>query len=92
VQRQRLVADESIGTNVPTVMAGQQFVVEALVLSVAGGLIGLALGSAIPVAVTLFGLLEAPVTLSSALFAAGFSLAVGLFFGSYSARRPARPN
>ena len=67
-----------------------QFVVEALVLSVAGGLIGLALGSVLPVAVTALGLLEAPVSLSSALIAIGFSLAVGLFFGIYPARRAAR--
>ena len=42
------------------------------------------------VVVTLLGVLEAPVTLSSALIAVGFSLAVGLFFGIYPARRAAR--
>lgn len=67
-----------------------QFVVEALALSLAGGLVGLAMGSVIPVAVTLLGLLDAPVTLSAALIAVGFSLAVGLFFGIYPARRAAR--
>jgi putative ABC transport system permease protein len=67
-----------------------QFVVEALALSVAGGLFGLALGSVIPMAVTALGLLDAPVTLSSAAIAVGFSLAVGLFFGIYPARRAAR--
>ncbi|GAB4424641.1 MAG: ABC transporter permease [Chloroflexi bacterium OHK40] len=67
-----------------------QFVVEALVLSLTGGLLGLLLGSVIPLAVTILGLLDAPVTLSAALIAIGFSLAVGLFFGIYPARRAAR--
>jgi putative ABC transport system permease protein len=67
-----------------------QFVFEALALSLTGGLIGLALGSLIPLAVTLLGLLEAPVTLNSALIAVGFSLAVGLFFGIWPAQRAAR--
>ncbi|HMQ31134.1 MAG TPA: FtsX-like permease family protein [Chloroflexaceae bacterium] len=67
-----------------------QFVVEALTLSLTGGLVGLTLGSVIPVAVTLLGLLDAPVTLSAAVIGVGFSLAVGLFFGIYPARRAAR--
>jgi putative ABC transport system permease protein len=67
-----------------------QFVVEALVLSVTGGLLGLLIGSIIPIAVTALGLLEAPVTISAATIAIGFSLAVGLFFGIYPAQRAAR--
>ena len=67
-----------------------QFVVEALVLSVAGGLIGLAFGAVAPIAATVLGYLKAPVTLSSALIAVGFSLAVGLFFGIYPARRASK--
>jgi putative ABC transport system permease protein len=67
-----------------------QFVVEALVLSVLGGLFGLAIGSIIPIAVTALGLLDAPVTISAASIAIGFSLAVGLFFGIYPAQRAAR--
>jgi putative ABC transport system permease protein len=69
-----------------------QFVVEALVLSLVGGLIGLAVGSIAPVVVTLIGVLEAPVTVSSVLIAVSFSTAVGLFFGIYPARRAAQLN
>jgi putative ABC transport system permease protein len=69
-----------------------QFVVEALVLSTFGGLLGLLLGSAIPLTITLLGLLNAPVTASTVLIAVGFSMAVGLFFGIYPARRAARLN
>ncbi len=67
-----------------------QFVVEAAVISVAGGLIGLALGGGIALLVTLTGLLTATVTASSVALAVGFSLAVGLFFGIYPAQRAAK--
>jgi putative ABC transport system permease protein len=69
-----------------------QFVVEALVLSTTGGLIGLIVGSIIPIAVTLLGVLEAPVTLNAVLLSVGFSMAVGLFFGIYPAQRAAQLN
>ncbi len=69
-----------------------QFVVEALVISLAGGLIGLAIGSGIALIVTLTGLVTASITASSVLLAVGFSLAVGLFFGIYPAQRAARLN
>jgi putative ABC transport system permease protein len=67
-----------------------QFVVEALTLSLFGGLLGLLLGGAIAMAVTLSGLLDAPVSVGSVLLAVGFSTAVGLFFGIYPAQRAAR--
>ncbi|NNJ10111.1 FtsX-like permease family protein [Chloroflexales bacterium ZM16-3] len=69
-----------------------QFVVEALVLSTAGGMIGLAIGSSIPIIITLTGLLDAPVTWTTMLIAVGFAMAVGLFFGIYPARRAAQLN
>jgi len=69
-----------------------QFIVEASVVSVTGGIIGLALGALIAGLVTLSGVLTATVSLSSVALALGFSLAVGLFFGIYPARRAARLN
>ena len=69
-----------------------QFVFEALGLSLAGGLIGLALGAGIALAVTLSGLLTATVTLSSVILAVGFSAAIGIFFGFYPARQAAALN
>ena len=69
-----------------------QFIVEALVVSVTGGVIGLAFGALIAGLVTLSGVLTATVSLSSVVLAVGFSLAVGLFFGIYPARRAARLN
>lgn len=67
-----------------------QFVVEAVTLCLAGGLIGLALGALIAFGVSLTGFIEAPVSPTSVAIALGFSLAVGLFFGIYPARRAAR--
>ena len=69
-----------------------QFVVEALGMSLAGGLIGLAVGAGIAGLVTLTGLLQTTVSLTSVLLAVGFSLAVGLFFGIYPAQRAAKLN
>jgi len=69
-----------------------QFIVEAVVISVTGGLIGLALGGGLMEAISLSGLFSTPVTLSSAIIAVGFSMAVGLFFGIYPAQRAAKLN
>jgi putative ABC transport system permease protein len=69
-----------------------QFIVEALVLSTIGGLIGLAVGSIIPLAVSALGILNAPITASAVAISVGFSMAVGLFFGIYPARRAAQLN
>jgi putative ABC transport system permease protein len=69
-----------------------QFVVEALVLSLIGGLIGLGLGSLVAYLVTLSELMTAVVTPGAVALAVGFSMAVGLFFGIYPAQRAARLN
>jgi putative ABC transport system permease protein len=67
-----------------------QFLIEAMVVSVIGGLIGLMLGFGISTVVRLTGLITPVVTPSAALLALSFSVAVGLFFGIYPARRAAR--
>ena len=70
-----------------------QFIVEATVISLVGGLIGLVLGCGIAFAVTASGLLfDAAVTPGAVLLALSFSTAVGLFFGIYPAQRAARLN
>ncbi len=67
-----------------------QFLTEAVVLAVLGGLIGVVLGvlgaTAIDLAVPQ---LDTSVALDSILLAVGFSVAVGLFFGIYPAARAA---
>jgi putative ABC transport system permease protein len=69
-----------------------QFIVEAVTISVVGGLIGLALGGALVTGVTLSGLFTAPVTPVAVVVSIGFSMAVGLFFGIYPAQRAAQLN
>jgi putative ABC transport system permease protein len=68
----------------------QQFLVEALVVSLFGGIVGLLFGSLISFGVGLTGLITPVVTPSAMLLALSFSMAVGLFFGIYPARRAAR--
>ena len=67
-----------------------QFVIEALMLSVAGGLLGIALGAAGSLIIS--RLAEWPVVIGSQamLAAAAFATVVGLFFGYYPARQAAR--
>jgi putative ABC transport system permease protein len=69
-----------------------QFIVEAVVISVFGGLLGLAVGAGVALLVTLSGALNAIVSPGSVVLALGFSMAVGLFFGIYPARRAAQLN
>jgi len=69
-----------------------QFLIEAIVLSLLGGFLGIGLGYGIsmwlPNAIPDFE--ETVVTLDSVLLATGFAAAVGLFFGVYPATRAAR--
>ena len=65
-----------------------QFLVEAVVLSVTGGLIGIAVGAAGALAISrLVEGFRAVVSPDAILLATGFSAAVGLFFGLYPAWR-----
>jgi putative ABC transport system permease protein len=67
-----------------------QFLVEAVVLSMIGGLLGILLGTGIAALVERLGLMTTVVSTQSVLLATGFSVAVGLFFGIYPSMRAAR--
>jgi putative ABC transport system permease protein len=67
-----------------------QFMLEALIISLLGGLIGLVLGVLIALAVNLSGQIRAAPSLSAAALAVGFAMAVGLFFGIAPARSAAQ--
>jgi len=69
-----------------------QFLLEAVVLSVLGGVIGILLGVGLAQVVDMTGVMSSVVTLSSVLMAVGFSLAIGLFFGIYPANQAAGLN
>jgi len=70
-----------------------QFLIEAMVLSMIGGFVGILLGALGAQAVShLSEQLQTVVSPQAVLLATGFSAAVGLFFGIYPATRAARLN
>lgn len=66
-----------------------QFLSETLMLTIAGGILGIFLGTCIPFFVTYFGNMPTVVTASSLVLAFGISATVGLIFGLYPAYRAA---
>ena len=66
-----------------------QFLVEAVVLSLAGGVLGVMLGVASSRIISAFVHWPTIISLSSILLASFFSIAIGVFFGLYPARRAA---
>jgi putative ABC transport system permease protein len=67
-----------------------QFLVETLVLSITGGMLGVGLGWGIAALLSAANVIQAQVTPSSVALAFLFSGAVGVFFGLYPAYRAAR--
>jgi len=67
-----------------------QFLVETTVLSLIGGLLGIALGVALPGLITHFAGMATVVKWWSLFLSVGISLGVGLVFGIYPALRAAR--
>jgi putative ABC transport system permease protein len=66
-----------------------QFLLEAIILSLAGGAIGIALGVGIALLVDSSGVSNTIVTSQAVMLAVSFSVAVGLFFGIYPANHAA---
>jgi putative ABC transport system permease protein len=77
----------ALGARKRDVMA--QFLIEAIVLSAMGGLIGAVLGVGVARLVGEATGWSTPITAGSILLAMGFSAAVGVFFGWFPARRAA---
>ncbi|MGE0363648.1 MAG: ABC transporter permease [Vicinamibacterales bacterium] len=69
-----------------------QFLIEAVVLSVAGGLIGILLGVTAAAAVGRLMAWPVAVTAGAVTMAFAFAVAVGIFFGFYPARKAAALN
>jgi putative ABC transport system permease protein len=67
-----------------------QFLVESATLSLVGGLIGIAFGSAIAIAVSSFTPLPASIKWWAVLLGIVVSTGIGLFFGIYPARKAAK--
>jgi len=67
-----------------------QFLVEAVILSGLGGLLGWGLGALAAGLIARFGGMTVVLTMGTVGLAMGFSIAVGLFFGLYPARKASR--
>lgn len=69
-----------------------QFLIEALVLSLLGGIVGIILGVAGSSIISSFAKWPTIVTAFSIILSFGFSIAIGIFFGFYPARKAAMLN
>ncbi len=69
-----------------------QFLIESIMLTFTGGVIGVALGWTISIVVSQLGIISTTVTVSSVLLAFGVSAVIGVLFGYYPARRAANLN
>jgi putative ABC transport system permease protein len=69
-----------------------QFLVEAVTLSLIGGLIGVALGIGAAVAIANFAGWRVALSPEAVALAVAFAFAIGVFFGFYPARKAARLN
>jgi len=67
-----------------------QFLIEAITLSLIGGIAGIALGVAGSEAISYFAEWRTLVAPESILIAFGFAAAIGIFFGFYPARKASR--
>ena len=64
-----------------------QFLIEAVVLSVLGGFIGIAIGAGVALALPYVAGLDTVLPVEAILLAFGVSAAIGVFFGIYPARK-----
>ncbi|MCW5982310.1 MAG: ABC transporter permease [Bryobacteraceae bacterium] len=70
----------------------RQFLVESVLISVAGGVLGIACGYALSYSIAVVAEWKTIVTIPSVAIAFGVSLAVGMIFGIYPAMKAARIN
>jgi putative ABC transport system permease protein len=69
-----------------------QFLVEAVTLSLIGGLIGVALGIGAAMAIAAFAGWRIALSTEAIVLAVAFAFVIGVFFGFYPARKAARLN
>jgi len=68
----------------------RQFLIEAVMLTFIGGVLGVLLGWGISLGVSALGILQTKVSLSSVLLAFGVSAFIGIVFGYYPAQRASK--
>lgn len=69
-----------------------QFLIESIIVSGMGGIIGIALGSGFSFLIAKFIKITPSITFSAILIAFGFSASIGIFFGLYPANKAANLN
>jgi len=69
-----------------------QFLTEAIMISLAGGIVGTLIGLAVPLSIRFFTDYNLPVSLWSVLIALSSAVAVGVIFGTVPATRAAQMN
>jgi len=69
-----------------------QFLIEAVMVTLLGGIIGVGLGVGISVLISKIANFESVITLESILLALGVSASIGLIFGIYPARKASKLN
>ncbi len=79
---------KAIGANNKDIMV--QFLIEAILMSFIGGLVGIMLGGGAAALITIFAKWSVKVSLSSVVLATVFSLAVGIVFGLWPAQKAAK--
>jgi macrolide transport system ATP-binding/permease protein len=79
---------KAIGANNKDIMV--QFLIEAVLMSLIGGIAGILLGSGVSVLITLFAGWTVKVSLFSIILATTFSLIVGIVFGLWPAQKASK--
>jgi putative ABC transport system permease protein len=69
-----------------------QFLAEAVIISLAGGLIGCFVGLAVPLSIRLFSNYQLPISIWSVVIALAAATVVGVVFGTVPATRAAQMN
>jgi putative ABC transport system permease protein len=81
---------KAIGANKKDI--SRQFLIEAIVLTCIGGIIGVLLGCSISFLINYTGVLQTSISMQSILLAVGVSAFIGIVFGYYPAKRAANLN
>ena len=81
---------KALGARAKDIMA--QFLIESITMTLNGGLMGVLLGMIASVSMSFFAGWATKVTLSNVILAAAFSIAVGMFFGLWPAKKASELN
>jgi len=81
---------KAVGARAADIMT--QFLIESVAMTLSGGLMGILLGVTAALSLSYFAGWETKVTPLSIILATGFSIAVGMFFGLWPAKKASRLN